>query len=298
MKFSDDTGNTWSSIHTVHVEQGHTIGNPAPVADLKTGAVHLLFSRDNNEVYTMQSEDNGETWTVPVNQTSKLKPTMQHDLWVATGPGGGIQLTSGRLIAPAYYNPPNGKTASYAIFSDDHGKSWQRGVDVGYGDAKSLGENQLAVLPDGRLAMTIRAEPASATFGYAQHAIAISADDGQTWEIPARMLDIRGPPCQGSIVSSEGGLFFAAPLGSTSVREDMAVYDLDQYGGRPGFPPFRVFWKGPAAYSSMIQAGSASPGFLILFERGFRSSSERLTFASSVQTTDSASSAESFSLVV
>jgi sialidase-1 len=292
LRVSDDSGKTWSAIRTVHVEAGHTIGNPAPVADNVTGDVHLLFSRDNKEVFSSVSADDGLSWAAPLNRTDTLKPTKQHDLWVATGPPGGIQLASGRLITAAYYNPPDGRTASYAIFSDDHGQTWKRGADVGYGDSAKLGESQIAAVNEGpnkgKLAMFIRAIAADLNYTEAHHAIAISGDEGQTWEIPARMIDEGGAFCLGSVVSGYYGLWLAAPSDFTdySARKGMRVAFASVYGRRTWRE--MNLWDGPAAYSSMVLSGieyhprSNTPEFFILFERGLKSPYEHLTFANSV----------------
>ena len=111
---SSDDGATWSNISQVAVEPGHTIGNPAAITDLTTGTIHLLSSRDNNQVFGSTSPDGGATWTARRNLTAELKPNPDPAAFVATGPPGGVQLASGRLVAGAYFNPPNQSTRAYA----------------------------------------------------------------------------------------------------------------------------------------------------------------------------------------
>ena len=64
--------------------------------DQRTGTIILVFCRDNKEVFTLQSSDDGLTWGSMTNITA----VVNGGGWgfVGTGPPGGIQLPSGRLI--------------------------------------------------------------------------------------------------------------------------------------------------------------------------------------------------------
>ena len=61
-------GHTWSGLTVVHSESSQskhvTIGNPAPIADMATGRVHMLFSRNNKEVGVLSSDDNVSITTI------------------------------------------------------------------------------------------------------------------------------------------------------------------------------------------------------------------------------------------
>ncbi len=72
------------------------VGNPAPVADSATGKLILAFCRDNREVFTTESTDDGVTWANIVNITNVANSGGWR--FVGTGPPGGIQLSSGRLL--------------------------------------------------------------------------------------------------------------------------------------------------------------------------------------------------------
>jgi len=71
-------------------------GNPAPVVDRETGKIILAFCQDNKKVFTLQSSDDGLTWGGMMDITA----VANGGDWgfVGTGPPGGIQLPSGRLI--------------------------------------------------------------------------------------------------------------------------------------------------------------------------------------------------------
>ena len=60
---STDDGLTWSPIVQVQADAGHTIGNPAPIFDASTGQLHLLFSRDNLQLFSTFSSDEGASWS-------------------------------------------------------------------------------------------------------------------------------------------------------------------------------------------------------------------------------------------
>ena len=61
-------GHTWSGLTVVHGESSQskhvTIGNPAPIVDMATGRVHMLFSRNNKEVGVLSSDDNVSITTI------------------------------------------------------------------------------------------------------------------------------------------------------------------------------------------------------------------------------------------
>ena len=61
-----------------------------------TGKIILAFCRNNKDVLTMESTDDGLTWGNMVDITE----TVVLPAWgfIGTGPPGGIQLPSGRLI--------------------------------------------------------------------------------------------------------------------------------------------------------------------------------------------------------
>ena len=100
---SEDGGVSWSDIEQVQVETGHTIGNPAPVADLTVpGSVHLVFARDNTQLFITSSTDGGASWSSRRNLTDSLKANPQTTRFVASGPPGGVQLPSGRLVVGLY----------------------------------------------------------------------------------------------------------------------------------------------------------------------------------------------------
>lgn len=102
---SEDGGRTWSPVRVV-VENGRDApSNPCPVVDARTGTIFLLHtrnaatdlerdiiagrSRGTPTVWVVRSEDDGETWSAPLEITASVKRPGW--TWYATGPGVGIQ---------------------------------------------------------------------------------------------------------------------------------------------------------------------------------------------------------------
>src|SRR5690606_27875764 len=152
LKRSTDNGKTWSEQMVLWDDEDNTCGNPCPVVDEETGEIHLLLthnlgsdhesdiihktSESTRTVWVMKSSDDGKIWTDPQDITSTTKKKEWG--WYATGPGNGIQIKhgprKGRLVIPCdhSYDDPEGNVrngpyeyGSHAIYSDDHGKTWQ-----------------------------------------------------------------------------------------------------------------------------------------------------------------------------
>ncbi len=140
-KVSADKGKTWSPLRIL-VSQGEgTWGNPTVVTDYETNRIWLFMSWNSDSysqsggsfngktyaavtewgqrrVFTIYSDDNGQTWSSPQDRTDQLLPL--DFIWDAVGPGSGIQVQNGpnkgRLIIPA---------GERNIYSDDHGQTWK-----------------------------------------------------------------------------------------------------------------------------------------------------------------------------
>ena len=72
-------------------------GDPVPVEDSVTGKILLLYSRDKRQVLVMESSDEGSSWGNTVDITAMVALPS----WSIVAPSvpGGLQLSSGRLIA-------------------------------------------------------------------------------------------------------------------------------------------------------------------------------------------------------
>jgi sialidase-1 len=150
LRRSSDGGKTWEDsrqiAHTGGRIEGNphkkteagdheqTVNNPVAVVDRVSGTVEMLYCINYARCFSMRSTDDGVTWSAPVDITATFEPFRQKYPWkvIATGPGHGIQLRSGRLVVPvwlAYGREGDHKpSAAATIYSDDHGKTWKGGV--------------------------------------------------------------------------------------------------------------------------------------------------------------------------
>lgn len=285
---SEDGGTSWSGIEQVQVEAGHTIGNPAPVADVTTpGSVHLVFARDDNQIFVTSSTDGGMSWSSRRNVTDSLKANLQPAAsppFVMPGPPGGVQVAggahAGRLVVGIYGADESGQVRSYAGFSDDKGQTWTHGSPAGTsqrGPVFGGGENQIVPFGrDGTLAMFLRgrtllprvSHPADVAHN---HGLAWSTDGGASWSDALR-LNISGSYCEGSAAATpDGGLLLSAPSTFNGGRYNLTLWSLpasaSTSGGSLDFEYAGTLDRGGASYSSLLQ-DAAPGGYLALYERG------------------------------
>jgi len=216
---SSDLGKTWSKPQMIHGGFKYACGNPCPIVDRDNGTVWLLFARNNNrQIMLTHSKDDGQTWAEPKALTEESKPEAK-DGWQATGPNQGIQLASGRLLAPA-----NAGGRSCCFYSDDHGATWKRGESI---DTPSS-ECVAVELMDGSVVLNVRDKRQRKE--NKNRASAISKDGGQTWskaEIHAQLL---GPECNHCQVRlsdekrhDKNRLLHSGPMGPDG-RKNLTLY--------------------------------------------------------------------------
>jgi hypothetical protein len=294
---SGDGGETWSDIQVVRAAEGEesTMGNPTPIVDRETGDIVLLFCRDNETAYRTISDDDGRTWSEPVEITDAFQ-TFEYDVKrVATGPVHGIQLKSGRLVAPIwvsnleleakqklsrkYKGDPEGLLReghdvfrSGVIVSDDHGRTWKAGGLVP-GTIAWLNEATVYQAENGDLILNCRAHLS----GY--RARAVSKDGGMSWSEPVLREDLVDPTCQGAALKLRHGSMAGAVVlsnlhkgrepgnrvvGFTLDRRNLGVR-LSPDDGET-WPHARVIDPKPAGYSDLAQLPDGR--VLCLFENG------------------------------
>ena len=284
LKRSTDGGRTWSPLSIVYEEGGTakvTIGNPCPVIDQSTGAIWLPFCRDNRDVLITKSDDDGLTWSTPVDITSAVKNP--HWGWYATGPGVGIQMKTGkyagRMVIPCDHRETIDKKPikmSHVLYSDDHGATWRLGGSVGW----YTDECQVAELMDGSLLINCRnyweregKEPEKG----GKRVVSRSADGGETWPELGFDATLVEPVCQASLIAYAGGeplLLFSNPA-SRKERKAMTLR-LSSDEGKT-WPESLVLHDGPAAYSCLTVLPDGGIG--CLYERGEEHSYETISFA-------------------
>jgi sialidase-1 len=273
VKRSTDNGATWSAPIMIWDEPGTvTVGNPVPVQDRETGTIWLLLTRNNTDIFTVSSDDGGLTWSAPRDITAQAKaPDWE---WIATGPGHGIQLESGRIIIPCDHSVLGGLDGvmhSHIMYSDDHGQTWRRGATL----PEHTDECTAAQLADGSLYLNMRNN-----YFKSKRAFAVSADQGETFGKLRWDNDLIEPVCQGSVLryttaglSDKNRLLFSNP--ASRVRERMTVkMSTDE---ARSWPVSREVYEGLSGYSDLAVLPDMSVG--LLYENGDKYYHDRITFA-------------------
>ncbi len=291
MKRSTDGGRTWGRLQVLaDPGRGAAVADSCGVVDRQTGTIWVFSDYcpvgvgSGNAVRgisgatvmykAVRSDDDGLTWSAPIDFTAMMKKPS----WRAGsfGPGKGIQMRNGRLVMPRYYNDSDTDTDDHAIcfvsYSDDHGRTWQFG-----GEANTAGktnECQVAEMADGSLLLNMRG-----TVGN-RRKVARSRDGGATWSAVSEDAALIEPRCQGSLESytdSVGSdrdrLLFSNPA---SLKRENLTVRLSTDAGRT-WAAAKVIQPGPAAYSCLSILPDLTVG--CLYERGEKKAYERITFA-------------------
>ena len=194
-----------------------TVNNPVAIVDRETGAIEFLYCINYARCFSMRSTDDGVSWSNPVEITDAFEPFRAKYDWkvIATGPGHGVQLQSGRLVVPiwlAYGNVGDHKpSASATIYSDDHGVTWNAG-EIAVPDEGEFGdhnETMITTLSDGRVMLITRSVSKAN-----RKLITISPNGSSDWSVPKFHDQLWEPICMASIVShpsKPGTLIFSNP---------------------------------------------------------------------------------------
>lgn len=297
LKRSKDSGRTWSRQQLVWDDKANTCGNPCPVLDQETGTIWLLMtwnrgddreavikkntSKDTRRVWMSRSNNDGLTWSKPVQITAATKRPEWR--WYATGPGVGIQLRKGphkgRLVIPCDHSAispddPDGYN-SHVIISDDHGRTWRIGGII----RPKVNECQVVELADGTLMINMRNYDRSRT----TRAVATSTDGGMSWSKVTHDAALVEPICQASFLRYTLGsehdrnrLLFSNPAhAKKGDRRDMTV--RVSYDEGKTWPVARLLYAGSSAYSCLTVLPDGD--IACLYEAGQKHPYEKIVFA-------------------
>lgn len=222
MSRSIDGGRTWDPMKVI-MDMGDDpdwnydgIGDPAILVDSNTGTVWCaatwshgdrswrgsgqgLTPEQTGQLMLVRSDDDGVTWSEPINITPQIK--RPEWCFILQGPGKGITMADGTLVfAAQYQDPPNesDKTAhrlphSTVIYSKDHGQTWQCGT----GAFDDTTESQVVELQPGTLMLNCRYNRNST------RVVMTTRDLGQTWQSHASSLRslIEPSACMASLIN-------------------------------------------------------------------------------------------------
>lgn len=206
---SKDGGQSWEPMKII-MDMGpganDGIGDPSILVDQQTGTIWVaaLWSHGNKgwfgsapglspdetgQFVLVKSEDDGQTWSAPINITTQIK----NPAWrlFFQGPGMGISMRDGTLVFPAQYKDAEAMPYSTLIYSKDHGKTWK----VGIGAKSNTTEAQIVELNDGSLMLNMRDNRGGS------RSVATTRDLGQSWtEHPTSRSALIEPVCMASII--------------------------------------------------------------------------------------------------
>jgi sialidase-1 len=188
-----------------------------PGFDVKQSAQFLI----------VKSEDNGKTWSKPVNITQQVK---QEDWWLlAPAPGAGITLHDGTLVFPTQGRDKNGKAFSNITYSKDGGVTWHTSNRA---SQESTTENMAVEWSDGTVMLNMRCNKNKSDTGDTNgRVIAITRNLGADWtEHPTSRGALHEPVCMASLLRHEyvvkgkkkSILLFANP-DSKTLRQHMTI---------------------------------------------------------------------------
>ena len=207
---------------------------------------------DTSQFVLVKSEDDGLTWSAPINITPQIKKPEWHLL--LQGPGKGITLKDGTLVFPAQFKDKDEMPHSTIIFSKDHGKTWQ----IGTGAKSNTTEAQVVELKDGSLMLNMRDNRnRNSTDGFHGRSIAITTDLGKTWtEHPTSRKALRESTCMASLISLEhaekGQLLFFSNPDTISGRTNMTIKtSFDQGMTWPKENQLKIYQDRGYGYSCM-----------------------------------------------
>lgn len=301
---STDGGKTWSEQRKIAAVPGAvaknpvalaqnlategevTYSNPVAIPGARPGEVHLVFCLEYMRAFYLRSEDDGMTFSEPREITATFERFRTAYNWkvIATGPGHGIRLRTGRLLIPVWLSLGTGGHAhrpsvASTIYSDDNGRTWRAGEIAlpNEGDFNIPNETAAVELSNGSVMLNARSESKAH-----RRLITVSKDGTTNWSKPVFHPDLLEPICMGTMVRlstrRNGGrdrLLFANPdnlsradgkvaEGKSRDRKNVTV-QLSYDEGKT-WPVKRSVDPGASGYSDLAVLPDGT--ILLLYERG------------------------------
>ena len=240
MSRSTDGGRSWESMKII-ADMGDDpkwrydgVGDPTVLVDRTTGTIWVagLWSHGNRgwfgsgpgtspdqtgQFLLVRSDDDGKTWSKPINITEQIK--QQDWCLLLQGPGKGITMTDGTLVFPAQYQDSKQNKRvpqSTIVYSRDHGETWQ----IGKGAYPDTTEAQVVEVTPGRLMLNCR-------YNRAGKRVVMTTDDlGETWQAHPTSIKALVEPgaCQASLIDVNSELDVIQPNRAKSAEQRLLLF--------------------------------------------------------------------------
>ncbi len=278
MRRSTDGGKTWTPLEILVDSGRDTVNNIVAIPGRGKHDVHLIYCLNYARAFHRFSKDSGRTFSAAVEITAAFEALRPRYNWnvIATGPGHGTRLRSGRLLVPVWLST-GGKahrpSVVSTLVSDDEGRTWRTG-DIILGELTNPSETAAVELRDGRVMMNIRSE------SEAQRRAVVYSPDGLTgWTAPAFVPDLKEPVCMASLLRYPRGkrpILFINPAnaepeaqskrGRNSTRKNLTLFASDDEGAT--WRTIQTIDPDISAYSDITVDRRGN--LLVLYEKGGR----------------------------
>ena len=214
---STDKGQTWEPMRVAmtfgesgglpHAQNG--VGDPSILVDTKTNTVWVVAAwthgmgngrawwnsfpgmapDETAQLMLVKSEDDGRTWSEPINITRQVKDPSWY--FLLQGPGRGITMHDGTLVFPIQFIDSTRIPNAGIMYSQDRGVTWHL-----HNHARTnTTEAQVAEVEPGVLMLNMRDNRGGS------RAVSITRDLGRTWtEHPSNRSALPEPICMASLL--------------------------------------------------------------------------------------------------
>lgn len=214
---STDKGQTWEPMQVAmtfgetgglpHAQNG--VGDPSILVDEKTNTIWIIAAwthgmgngrawwnsmpgmtpDETAQLVLVKSEDDGKTWSEPINITSQVKDPSWY--FLLQGPGRGITMQDGTLVFPIQFIDATRIPNAGVMYSKDRGKTWH----IHNLARTNTTEAQVAEVEPGVLMLNMRDNRGGS------RAVATTKDLGKTWtEHPSSRSALPEPVCMASLI--------------------------------------------------------------------------------------------------
>ena len=281
LRRSHDQGRTWSAMRTLRAVDGGGVGDPSLLRDPRneriwcfhafgppgigtpTAKPGAVTGPETLQVHAMTSDDDGETWSAPIDLTPQIKDPSWRAMFATSGTH--FATRRGRFLVPVAVFEGSGPSNVRNAYSDDGGRTWKIGPAI----APGTDESKCVELADGTVLENMR--------NGKTRAIARSHDGGVTFAVVTHDDALIDAVCNAGLARYRHGgrdlLVFTNAAAAT--RRNLTVKFSSDGGGT--WPQARVLHAGPAAYSTVLPLRDGT--LAVLFECGERSPYERIAFA-------------------